>query len=81
MTNMTEQPKVIMLPWAHQLPQDRWHELHPFDYWTIYSCPLCGWYRFHPLSYCQHCRGKLDRIGVLKSYYEEWKIGKIDSGL
>lgn len=78
-----EEPRTITLPWLCQLSRDdpdRWEKAHPSNYHVVYACPLCGWFQFHPLFYCGHCRGKLEKLGILKSYFEEWRKGKMTSG-
>lgn len=35
----------------------------------VYSCERCGWFVWHPLSYCYTCGG---RMRILKSYSSDY---------
>jgi hypothetical protein len=74
---------VITLPWMYQVVKTDpdWHtKVWPNGYKVVYACPLCGWYCYHPLAYCGHCRGKLERLGIATDYLAEWTKGKRTDG-
>jgi hypothetical protein len=80
---MTEKPKVITLPRSHDdnAGWSKYFREYPdidvSEYCDVYACPLCGWYAFHSLYNCGHCRGKLERLRILRTYYDEWKTGRM----
>ena len=49
----------------------------------IYSCSLCGWFVWHPISYCHKCPGRMRVIqGTTKQLQEHMrKHGYEDGGL
>jgi hypothetical protein len=76
-------PITIPAPWISQIGSndpDRWSKCFPDGRHIVYVCPLCGWYRFHPLSYCGHCPGKLERLALDMARYNEWKKGRMTDG-
>jgi hypothetical protein len=37
----------------------------------VYRCTWCGFYRFHPMSYCQECPGRMIKIIISDKEWAE----------
>lgn len=76
-------PVTIPAPWiggTTHLDKEKWEKCFPPARHIVYVCPLCGWYRFHPLYHYGHCPGKLERLALDMTRYEEWKEGRKTDG-
>ena len=75
----------IPAPWIFGAHNDFSREiterLYPHGRIIVYACPLCGWYRCHPLYCCGHCRGKLERLAVDRDRWDEWSNGRLTDGM
>lgn len=82
--NMDSFPITILAPWIQGVDfssgKEVWEKCFPPGRHIVFACPLCGWYRFHPLYYCGHCQGKLERLALDMSRYDEWKLGRMTDG-